>query len=164
MKRSTNPRRRRRVAAYAGLRKPVLHQLFRALADPTRLRLLNLVGGREVCVCYLVEILGLNQPKISRHLAYLRRAGLVEVRREGKWMHYRLALPKDRVAAQILLGTLEAMQKDPRMRYDLAHLSAACCSPEKYEVPRGAPMPEELLRPEDAPVFPSPNETMASDL
>jgi ArsR family transcriptional regulator, arsenate/arsenite/antimonite-responsive transcriptional repressor len=157
MTRRKNPRLRSGDARYAGLPKPVLHRLFRALADPTRLRLLNLVGGSEVCVCYLVEVLGLKQPKISRHLAYLRRAGLVAVRRQGKWMHYRLALPKDRVAAQILLGTLEAMQNDPRMRYDLAHLSAACCSPEKYEVPQGAPMPEALHAIEDAPFFPSPN-------
>ena len=53
-------------------------QLFAALADPTRLRLLNLMNGREVCVCYFVEILKQGQPKISRHLAYLRRAGIVQ--------------------------------------------------------------------------------------
>ena len=58
--------------------------LFAALADPTRLRLLNLIGGREVCVCYFVEILRQGQPKISRHLAYLRRAGIVEARRDGR--------------------------------------------------------------------------------
>ena len=54
--------------------------LFAALADTTRLRLLNLMAGREVCVCHFVEILGQSQPKISRHLAYLRRAGLVTAR------------------------------------------------------------------------------------
>ena len=71
--------------------KPVnLAGLFAALADTTRLRLLNLMGGREVCVCYFVEILRQGQPKISRHLAYLRKAGLVAARREGKWMHYRI--------------------------------------------------------------------------
>ncbi|HVF50049.1 MAG TPA: metalloregulator ArsR/SmtB family transcription factor, partial [Pyrinomonadaceae bacterium] len=64
--------------------------LFKALADRTRLRLLNLLGGDEVCVCYFVEVLRTNQPKISRHLAYLRRAGVVTARREGKWMHYRI--------------------------------------------------------------------------
>ena len=57
--------------------------LFAALSDRTRLRLLNLMDGREVCVCYFVEILGQSQPKISRHLAYLRRAGVVAARREG---------------------------------------------------------------------------------
>ena len=55
--------------------------LFASLADPTRLRLLNLMSGREVCVCYFVEFLRQGQPKISRHLAYLRRAGIVEARR-----------------------------------------------------------------------------------
>src|SRR3989442_7909174 len=70
-----------------------LEQLFRALADSTRLRLLNLMNGREVCVCYFVEILKTSQPKISRHLAYLRRAGIVAARRDGKWMHYRLLAP-----------------------------------------------------------------------
>src|ERR1700756_1035359 len=68
--------------------------LFQALGDPTRLRLLNLMASGEVCVCYFVEILDETQPKISRHLAYLRRAGLVTARREGKWMHYRLVTPQ----------------------------------------------------------------------
>lgn len=66
--------------------------LFRAFADPTRLRLLNLLSERELCVCILCDVLDETQPKVSRHLAYLRRAGLVDVRREGKWKHY--ALPK----------------------------------------------------------------------
>src|SRR6202012_4654440 len=85
-----------------------LAPLFAALADPTRLRLLNLIAGREVCVCYLVEILRQGQPKISRHLAYLRRAGIVSARREGKWMHYRLVEPRDRAAASILAAVLES--------------------------------------------------------
>jgi DNA-binding transcriptional ArsR family regulator len=73
--------------------------LFAALSDRTRLRLLNLVDGREVCVCYFVEILSQSQPKISRHLAYLRRAGIVAARREGKWMHYRIVVPSHAGAA-----------------------------------------------------------------
>src|SRR5208282_6865620 len=72
-----------------------LDLLFRALANPTRLRLLNLIADREICVCYFVEILGISQPKISRHLAYLRRAGIVAARRQGRWMHYRLVVPRD---------------------------------------------------------------------
>src|ERR1051325_10406284 len=68
-------------------------QFFRALADRTRLRLLNLMRGDEVCVCFFVEILKTNQPKISRHLAYLRRAEIVDARREGQWMHYRIVEP-----------------------------------------------------------------------
>jgi ArsR family transcriptional regulator len=70
-----------------------LEFLFKALADHTRLRLISLIGDSEVCVCVLVAILKSSQPKISRHLAYLRRAGLVTARREGKWMHYRLSDP-----------------------------------------------------------------------
>lgn len=73
---------------------------FRALADRTRLRLLNLLGSEEVCVCFFVETLKTNQPKISRHLAYLRRAGIVGVRRDGPWMHYRIVEPSDPDAAQ----------------------------------------------------------------
>ena len=79
-----------------------LDLLFRALADRTRLRLLNLIADREICVCYFVEILRISQPKISRHLAYLRRAGIVAARRQGRWMHYRLVSPRDAVASAIL--------------------------------------------------------------
>jgi ArsR family transcriptional regulator len=75
--------------------------LFAALSDRTRLRLLNLMDGREVCVCYFVEILEQSQPKISRHLAYLRRAGVVAARREGKWMHYKITVPLHAGAARI---------------------------------------------------------------
>ncbi len=63
---------------------------FRAVADPTRLRILNLLRGGERCVCELVEALGVPQPKASRHLAYLRRAGLVSVRKQGLWSYYRV--------------------------------------------------------------------------
>ncbi len=63
---------------------------YTALSDPTRLRLLSLMRGGEVCVCHLQAVLKTNQPKISRHLAYLKKTGLVEARRDGKWMHYRL--------------------------------------------------------------------------
>src|SRR3954462_12679473 len=87
--------------------KPIpLDQLFRALADSTRLRLLNLMSEQEICVCYFIEVIGAPQPKISRHLAYLRRAGLVAARREGKWMHYRLTVPHDSHAASIMKSTL----------------------------------------------------------
>lgn len=115
--------------------------LFRALADPTRLRLLNLIADREICVCYFVEILRTSQPKISRHLAYLRKAGIVAARRDGKWMHYRLAIPRDEVAARILGETLKHMREKPEMQRDILHLRSACCAPQKYEVLRGAPVP-----------------------
>src|ERR1700730_14778601 len=78
-----------------------LSRLFAALADRPRLPLLNLMNGREVCVCYFVEILKQGQPKISRHLAYLRNAGVVSARRDGKWMHYSIERPADKGAAAI---------------------------------------------------------------
>ena len=84
-----------------------LERFFQALGDRTRLRLLNLMGDREICVCYLVEILGSPQPKISRHLAYLRSAGIVNARREGKWMHYRIVMPPNIGAMQVLKQTLD---------------------------------------------------------
>jgi ArsR family transcriptional regulator len=68
-----------------------LDLLFRGFADPTRLRVLNVLAAGELCVCDIVEILGLPQPTVSRHLAYLRRCGLVDATREWKFAHYRLA-------------------------------------------------------------------------
>ncbi|MHB1937308.1 MAG: ArsR/SmtB family transcription factor [Acidobacteriaceae bacterium] len=122
-------------------------RFFQALGDNTRLRLLNLMGKREICVCYLVEILGQSQPKISRHLAYLRRAGIVAARREGKWMHYRIAMPPDNIgtaqagAAQILRQALAWMGEDRQMKADRARLSKACCSPKRFAALEGAPVP-----------------------
>jgi ArsR family transcriptional regulator, arsenate/arsenite/antimonite-responsive transcriptional repressor len=118
-----------------------LDVLFRALADTTRLRLLNLIADQEICVCYFVEILKTSQPKVSRHLAYLRKAGIVAARREGKWMHYRLTIPKDEVAARILRETLRHLRERPEMKRDVARLSSACCAPERYVLLEGAPAP-----------------------
>ena len=115
--------------------------LFAALADPTRLRLLNLMDGREVCVCYFVEILKQGQPKISRHLAYLRRAGIVEARRDGKWMHYRIQRPDDTKAAAILDATFKSFETDRNMQADLARLGQACCEPQRLVTLQGAPIP-----------------------
>jgi ArsR family transcriptional regulator len=126
----------------AGSAKPVsLAGLFAALADTTRLRLLNLMAGREVCVCYFVEILRQGQPKISRHLAYLRKAGLVAARREGKWMHYRIAPPSDPASASILAAALASLRSERQMQADLAMLDRACCAPQKIIIPQGAPRP-----------------------
>jgi ArsR family transcriptional regulator len=118
-----------------------LTPLFAALADRTRLRLLNLMSGREVCVCYFVEILKQGQPKISRHLAYLRRAGIVSARREGKWMHYSIERPTDAGAAAILDATLASFSGDREMQSDLARLDKACCAPQRYVTLQGAPIP-----------------------
>jgi ArsR family transcriptional regulator len=115
--------------------------LFAALADPTRLRLLNLMDGREVCVCYFVEILKQGQPKISRHLAYLRNAGIIEARREGKWMHYRIERPRDSGSAAILDATLASFKANKQMQRDSARLGQACCEPQRFVVLQGAPMP-----------------------
>jgi len=114
---------------------------FQALGDNTRLRLLNLMGDREICVCFFVEILEQGQPKISRHLAYLRRAGIVEARREGKWMHYRIVMPPNIGAAQVLHQTLSWLKEDRLMQADRARLSKACCSPAKFTALQGAPLP-----------------------
>jgi ArsR family transcriptional regulator len=115
--------------------------LFAALADRTRLRLLNLMNGKEVCVCYFVEILGQSQPKISRHLAYLRRAGIVAARREGKWMHYKIVVPKHVGAARILSETLSVLHEDKTMQADRSRLTKACCAPQKFPALDGAPLP-----------------------
>jgi ArsR family transcriptional regulator len=122
-----------------------LDLLIRALADPTRLRLLNLIADREICVCYLVEILRMSQPKVSRHLAYLRRAGIVASRRDGKWIHYRLRAPDDEAAAAILREVLRTLQPMPAMRRDVSRLTSACCTPQRFEVPAAAPAPHELV-------------------
>jgi ArsR family transcriptional regulator len=122
-----------------------LEQLFRALADPTRLRLLNLVSQQEMCVCYFTEVLRSPQPKISRHLAYLRKAGIVSARRDGKWMHYKLRFPQDEHAASILRTTLEALRQDREMQRDWERLERACCGPRSLVQVLGAPTPIKLM-------------------
>ena len=118
-----------------------VERFFQALGDNTRLRLLNLMDDQEVCVCYFVEILDTPQPKISRHLAYLRSAGVVATRREGKWMHYRIVMPPHIGAAQILKQTLGWLKEEKAMQADRARLTKACCSPSKYAALDGAPLP-----------------------
>lgn len=117
---------------------------FRALADGTRLRLLNLIGSDEVCVCFFVEILKTNQPKISRHLAYLRRAGIVGARREGQWMHYRIVEPGDPDAARVLTDTMSWLANDQEMQRDRQRLVKICCAPQLPISIQGAPRPAGL--------------------
>jgi ArsR family transcriptional regulator, arsenate/arsenite/antimonite-responsive transcriptional repressor len=114
---------------------------FAALADRTRLRLINLMGADELCVCFFVEVLKTNQPKISRHLAYLRRAGLVSDRKDGKWVHYRVAEPSDTNAARILREVLTWLRDDPEMRRDRERLARVCCAPQPPVSIQGAPRP-----------------------
>jgi ArsR family transcriptional regulator len=115
--------------------------LFKALADRTRLRLLNLMAAGEVCVCFFVEVLGTNQPKISRHLAYLRRAGVVAARREGKWMHYRVSVPADPHAARVFTEVLTWLGEDREMQKDRARMENICCAPRMPVRLQGAPRP-----------------------
>jgi len=119
---------------------------FRALADRTRLRLLNLLGDDEVCVCFFVEILKTHQPKISRHLAYLRRAGIVAARRDGPWIHYRVVQPGDENAAKVLRDTMEWLANDPDMQKERERLVKVCCAPQLPVNIKSAPRPARLAR------------------
>ena len=116
-------------------------RFFQALGDRTRLRILNLIGDQEVCVCYFVQVLNESQPKISRHLAYLRNAGVVSTRRDGKWMHYRIATPPSDGAATVLTQALAWLADQPEMQRDRKRLESACCAPQKYVTLQGAPPP-----------------------
>lgn len=104
----------------------------KALADATRLRILGLLLAGEVCVCHIHETLKIPQPKASRHLAYLRRAGLVDARREGLWMHYRLTDAADPILRTIrdavthALTHLEPVRRDA----DRLHRATGCCVPQ----------------------------------
>jgi len=95
-----------------------LESLFKALADKTRLRILALLGKNEVCVCHIHDSLGLPQPTVSRHLAYLRRAGLVDVRRDGVWMHYRIARSVDPNVRLVLNAAVDAATNVPTTAHD----------------------------------------------
>jgi len=114
-----------------------LEELFQSLGDRTRVRLLNLMADGEVCVCFFVEVLDEPQPKISRHLAYLRSAGLVDTRREGKWAHYRITPPDQPTARRVFDAVLESFRDDRELQKDRAALAKACCSTR---------VPEQLLR------------------
>ena len=106
-----------------------LELFFAALADRTRLRLLNLMRDGEVCVCFFAEALETNNPKISRHLAYLKRANLVAGRRDGKWINYRINQPNDKNAKKLFAAILEMFKEDEEMRLDREKLANVCCAP-----------------------------------
>jgi ArsR family transcriptional regulator len=118
--------------------------LFKALADRTRLRLISLIGDSEVCVCFIVAILKTSQPKISRHLAYLRRAGIVAARREGKWMHYSLAEPPDEHAARIFREMRASLTEHPDFQRDREKLMQVFCATQLPVQLRRAPRPLDL--------------------
>ena len=97
----------------------------RPLADPTRLRILSLLGDGEICVCHIHASLDVPQPTASRHLAYLRKAGLVEARRDGIWMHYRLATIHNPVVAAVVNAALHALTHSPITGQDERRLKVA---------------------------------------
>ena len=121
-----------------------IEDLFKALADRTRLRLISLIGDSEVCVCFLVEILHISQPKISRHLAYLKRARIVAARREGKWIHYRLSEPPDEHAARIFREVRASLAEHPELQRDREKLERICCAIQLPVPLRRAPRPTGL--------------------
>jgi ArsR family transcriptional regulator, arsenate/arsenite/antimonite-responsive transcriptional repressor len=124
-----------------------LEDLFKALADKTRLRILALLGNNEVCVCHIHDTLGLPQPTVSRHLAYLRKSGLVETRRDGVWMHYQLSRSLSPVIQGVLVTAVDAMSELPATTQDRKQFQrsfgqlyvldssagGACCAPRGEE-------------------------------
>ena len=124
-----------------------LEHLFKALADKTRLRILALLGNNEVCVCHIHESLGVPQPTASRHLAYLRKSGLVEARRDGVWMHYQVSRSLSPALRRVVAAALEALQQVPDTNHDRKQFQrsfgqlyvletpggGACCAPRAEE-------------------------------
>lgn len=139
MKRARNSPRRAAVDE--------LEHLFKALADKTRLRILALLGNNEVCVCHLHDSLGLPQPSVSRHLAYLRKSGLVAARRDGVWMHYQMSTSLSPVVQGIVAAAVSALQELPATTQDRKQFQrsfgqlyvldspggGACCAPRTPE-------------------------------
>ena len=109
-----------------------LADLFKALSDPTRLRILGLLLTGEVCVCHLHESLKISQPKVSRHLAYLRRVGLVETRRDGLWIYYRMASVSEPVLQTVSQAVTHALTHVETVQRDAGRLQkkTGCCLPD----------------------------------
>ena len=120
--------------------KPIadMENLFKALADVTRLRILGLLLTGEICVCDIHESLRIPQSKTSRHLAYLRRSGLVETRREGLWIHYRLGKLADPVLAAIVDAVRHALAHMDAVHRDAERLKkrTGCCVPSPSAITR----------------------------
>jgi ArsR family transcriptional regulator len=124
-----------------------LENVFKALADRTRLRILALLGNNEVCVCHMHDSLKVPQPTVSRHLAYLRKSGLVEARRDGVWMHYQVSKSLSPAAREIVRTAIEALQQLPAAAKDRQQFQrtfgqlyvletsegGACCAPRSQE-------------------------------
>ena len=114
-----------------------LEEVLKALADKTRLRILGLLTSGEVCVCHLHESLKLPQPTVSRHLAYLRRAGLVESRKDGLWVHYRVTEPTDAVLRTAVESVAHCTSHLPTTAQDRRRLEriSGCCVDDADQVP-----------------------------
>ena len=126
-----------------------LESAYKALADKTRLRILALLGNNEVCVCHLHDSLGLPQPTVSRHLAYLRKSGLVATRRDGVWMHYQVSRALSPLVRGIVGAAIDALRQVPAANQDRRQFQrafgelyvldspagGACCAPREQEPP-----------------------------
>jgi ArsR family transcriptional regulator len=124
-----------------------LENVFKALADTTRLRILALLRNDEVCVCHIQDTLGIPQPTISRHLAYLRKCGLVTARRDGVWMHYQVSRSLSPVIQGVVAATVDALGQLPATTQDRKQFQrsfgqlyvldspagGACCAPRAQE-------------------------------
>lgn len=110
-----------------------LETLFLALGDKTRLKLLTLMAAEPVAVGYLCDSLGESQPKVSRHLAYLRNAGIVSTRREGKHIFYGVEMPTDPYGSAILSGVLGSIAGEPREFVPSAGIAATAGGEDIYE-------------------------------
>jgi ArsR family transcriptional regulator len=139
MKRTTTSKNRAAVDELA--------DVFKALADKTRLRILALLGNNEVCVCHIHDSLGVPQPTVSRHLAYLRKSGLVATRRDGVWMHYQVSRSLSPMVQGVVAGAVDALQRLPATTQDRKQFQrafgqlyvldtaagGACCAPRAQE-------------------------------
>jgi ArsR family transcriptional regulator, arsenate/arsenite/antimonite-responsive transcriptional repressor len=124
-----------------------LEGVFKALADKTRLRILALLGNNEVCVCHIHDSLGVPQPTVSRHLAYLRKSGLVATRRDGVWMHYQVSTSLTPAIQRVIAAAVDALQRLPAASQDRKQFQrsfgqlyvlgtpagGACCAPRAQE-------------------------------
>lgn len=105
--------------------------MFRALSDRTRLRIMHMLGGGELCVCHIVDVLSVPQPKTSRHLAYLRNAGLVVCRKQGLWCYYQWAKPSGDFHAKLLDCLASCCKEVPQLPSDSKRLPTcrpSCCA------------------------------------
>ena len=127
-----------------------MEELFKACADQTRLRILNMLACEgEVCVCHLVDVLQTNQPKVSRHLAYLKRVGLVADRKDGLWVHYRLATPLAEHAERLLACLNSCCAEVPEMQQDVVSLQSVRCAQPLVKLSRRQPTETVLAKVED---------------